>query len=92
VSGAVERIEQMVASRQPRFVVTSGADFLAQARRDMPLRHRLLEAHLVLCGGTPLVWASRPLGNPSPEHVAGSDLAPMLIQLEGSRESIRSAV
>jgi N-acetylglucosaminyldiphosphoundecaprenol N-acetyl-beta-D-mannosaminyltransferase len=79
--GAVERIEQMVASRQPHYAVTASSAFLAQARRDVGLRHILLEAHLVLCDGTPLVWASRLLGNPLPERVAGADLAPLLIQL-----------
>src|SRR6266516_1382927 len=81
MDGALERIDRMVASRQPHYVITANADFLAQARRDVELRRILLEAHLVLCDGTPLVWASRLLGNPLPERVAGSDLAPWLIQL-----------
>jgi N-acetylglucosaminyldiphosphoundecaprenol N-acetyl-beta-D-mannosaminyltransferase len=34
--------------------------------------------HLVLCDGTPLVWASRWLGAPLRERVAGSDLMPLL--------------
>ena len=61
---AVERIEQMVASRAPHYVVTANVDFLVQARRDIELRRILLDAHLSLCDGTPLVWASRLLGNP----------------------------
>jgi len=77
---AVNCIEQMVASRQPHYVVTANVDFLVQARRDVELRRILLDAHLVLCDGTPLVWASRLLGNPLPERVAGSDLAPRLIE------------
>jgi len=44
------------------------------------LRRILLDAHLVLCDGTPVLWASRLLGNPLPERVAGSDLVPLLIQ------------
>src|SRR5260370_2530912 len=36
---------------------------------------------MVLCDGTPLVWASRLLGNPLPERVAGSDLVPHLLEL-----------
>src|SRR2546430_14857734 len=78
---AVERIEQMVASRAPHYVVTANVDFLVQARRDIELRRILLDAHLALCDGTPLVWASRLLGNPLPARVAGSDLAPLLIRL-----------
>jgi N-acetylglucosaminyldiphosphoundecaprenol N-acetyl-beta-D-mannosaminyltransferase len=80
LQGAVARIEAMIASRQPHYVVTANVDFLVQAHRDVELRRILLEADLVLCDGTPLVWASRWLGNALPERVAGSDLAPELIQ------------
>jgi N-acetylglucosaminyldiphosphoundecaprenol N-acetyl-beta-D-mannosaminyltransferase len=88
MGGTVRRIEQMVASRQPHFVVTANVDFLVQARRDVELHRILLDAHLVLCDGTPLVWASRLLGNPLPERVAGSDLAPRLIEA-GARNNYR---
>ncbi len=80
IQGAVNRIEAMIASRQPHYVVTANVDFLVQAHRDVELRRILLEADLTLCDGTPLVWASRWLGNPLPERVAGSDLAPALMQ------------
>jgi N-acetylglucosaminyldiphosphoundecaprenol N-acetyl-beta-D-mannosaminyltransferase len=76
----VQRIDQMVRSRQPHYVVTVNADFLVNARRDPELHRVLLDAHLVLCDGTPLVWASKWLGNSLPERVAGSDLAPVLIR------------
>lgn len=78
---AVEAIEEMVKSRQPHYLVTANVDFLVQAKHDVELRRILLDAHLVLCDGTPLVWASRLLGNPLPERVAGSDLVPLLIQI-----------
>src|SRR2546422_1555061 len=51
---AVERIEQMMASRAPHYVVTANVDFLVQARRDIELRRILLDAPLALCDGTPL--------------------------------------
>lgn len=82
---AIERIERMIGSGRPHYVVTANADFLAQARQDVELRRILMEAHLVLCDGTPLLWASRLLGNPLPERVAGSDLAPRLIRLAAKR-------
>jgi N-acetylglucosaminyldiphosphoundecaprenol N-acetyl-beta-D-mannosaminyltransferase len=80
IDQAVSRIDAMIASRRPHYVVTANVDFLVQAHRDVELRRILLEADLVLCDGTPLVWASRLLGNPLPERVAGSDLAPGLIR------------
>ena len=72
-------IDAMVASRQPHYLATANVDFLVQAARDVELRRILFDAHLVLCDGTPLVWASRLLGNALPERVAGSDLVPLLL-------------
>lgn len=79
IHDAIDRIEAMIASRRAHYVVTANVDFLVQAHRDVELRRILLDADLVLCDGTPLVWASKWLGNALPERVAGSDLAPALI-------------
>src|SRR4051812_25191656 len=81
----IERVEEMIASRRPHYVVTANVDFLVQARADVELHRILLEADLVLCDGQPLVWVSRWLGKPLPERVAGSDLVPELIRLAASR-------
>jgi UDP-N-acetyl-D-mannosaminuronic acid transferase (WecB/TagA/CpsF family) len=54
---AVETIEQMVASGQPHYLATANVDFLVQAREDLELRRILCEAHMVLCDGTPVLWA-----------------------------------
>ncbi|HSY17055.1 MAG TPA: WecB/TagA/CpsF family glycosyltransferase [Candidatus Acidoferrales bacterium] len=81
LSDAMACIEDMVAIREPRYVVTANVDFLVRARGDEDLHRILLDAHLVLCDGTPLVWMSRLLGNPLPERVAGSDLVPALIRM-----------
>lgn len=78
---AIELVAQMVASRQPHYLVTANVDFLVQAQEDIELRRILFDAHVVLCDGTPLVWASRWLGNPLPERVAGSDLVPLLLRV-----------
>lgn len=80
IEGAIARIEAQIASQRPHYVVTANVDFLVQAHRDVELRRILLEADLVLCDGTPLVWASGWLGNRLPERVAGSDLVPALLQ------------
>jgi exopolysaccharide biosynthesis WecB/TagA/CpsF family protein/anti-anti-sigma factor len=83
---AAQQIESMIASRQPHHVVTANVDFLVLAMHDTELRDILIDAHLVLCDGTPLVWASQLLGNPLPERVAGSDLVPLLIHLAAERK------
>lgn len=72
-------IDEMIASRRPHLLATANVDFLAQVQRDEDLQRVLVEADLVVCDGTPLVWMSRLLGDPLPERVAGSDLVPLLL-------------
>ncbi len=85
-SEAVTAIEHMVESRRPHYLVTANVDFLVQAQTDVELRRILADAHLVLCDGTPLVWASHLLGNGLPERVAGSDLVPLLLQAAAEKK------
>jgi N-acetylglucosaminyldiphosphoundecaprenol N-acetyl-beta-D-mannosaminyltransferase len=82
----VSLIEDMVESRQPHHLVTANVDFLVQSVHDVELHRILTDAHLVLCDGMPLVWASRLLGTPLPERVAGSDLVPLLIETAVRRQ------
>lgn len=74
-------ISRMVESRRPHHLVTADVDFLVASQTDVELRRILFEAHLVLCDGAPLLWASRLLGNPLPGGVAGQDIAPLLMQI-----------
>src|SRR5688572_29211962 len=83
---AVQRIEEMVDSGDPHYVVTPNVDFLVQARRDEELRRILIEADLAVCDGTPVRWASRLLGNALPERVAGADLVPRLIEVAAEKK------
>lgn len=77
---ALNIIHRMVQSRSPHYIATANVDFLVQAQTDVELRRILFDSHLVLCDGTPLLWASRLLGNPLRERVAGSDLVPVLLE------------
>lgn len=99
----VEAIATMIASRRSHYIVTANVDFVVQARDDIELRKIIFDAHLVVCDGMPLVWASRFLGNPLPERVTGSDLVPRLLAeaesrgwrvffLGGRQESLDNAV
>jgi N-acetylglucosaminyldiphosphoundecaprenol N-acetyl-beta-D-mannosaminyltransferase len=81
----VALVERMVVSGRSHYLVTANVDFLVQAVRDVELRRILFEAHLVLCDGTPLLWASRWLGNRLSERVAGSDLVPLLIRIAAEK-------
>src|SRR6185437_16995597 len=82
----IAAIERMVESRQPHYLVTANVDFLVQAQEDVELRRILFDAHLVLCDGTPLFWASRLLGNPLLERVAGADLVPLLLRIAAEKK------
>jgi N-acetylglucosaminyldiphosphoundecaprenol N-acetyl-beta-D-mannosaminyltransferase len=81
----VELVEKMIGSGRPHYLVTANVDFLVQAQEDVELRRILFDAHLVLCDGMPLVWASRLLGNPLPERVAGSDMVPLLVRIAAQK-------
>jgi N-acetylglucosaminyldiphosphoundecaprenol N-acetyl-beta-D-mannosaminyltransferase len=85
LTGAVDRIESMVADGGTHYVVTPNVDFLVKARRDPELRRILVCADLVLCDGKPIVWASHWLGGSLPCRVAGSDLIPGLLQRAAER-------
>lgn len=74
----LEYIDALVSRRKPAYLATANLDFAAQASGDVELQRILFAAELVLCDGTPLVWASRWLQAPLRERVAGSDLLPHL--------------
>lgn len=67
-------IDDMVRARVPRYIATANLDFAAMCSDDVEMQRLLLDAHLVVCDGAPLVWASRWLDAPLRERVAGSDI------------------
>jgi N-acetylglucosaminyldiphosphoundecaprenol N-acetyl-beta-D-mannosaminyltransferase len=74
----IARLAAIIKDRTPVYWATANLDFALQASKDVELQRILVEADLVLCDGTPLVWASRALGAPLRERVAGSDLVPRI--------------
>ena len=85
LADSLDRIETMIASGRPHYVATANVDFVVRAGRDLHFRRALLGADMILCDGTPLVWASRLLGAPLRERVAGSDLVPPLLKLAAEK-------
>jgi N-acetylglucosaminyldiphosphoundecaprenol N-acetyl-beta-D-mannosaminyltransferase len=78
---AVDRV--LTWSRQPlaercRYVVTPNVDHVVTYAGHPTLRAAYAGASLILADGAPVVLASRLLGKPLPERVAGSDLVPAL--------------
>lgn len=74
LSEAVDAIDALVAAGRGGAVFTPNVDHVVKAERDVELRAAYAAADLSLADGMPLVWASRLLGAPLPERVAGSDL------------------
>src|SRR5262245_23583569 len=69
---ALDAVEALVG--RGGMVFTPNVDHLVQAASNARLRAAYAAADLSLADGMPLVWASRLLGAPLPERVAGSDL------------------
>lgn len=79
MEAAVGRCLDAVAARRPTRHVSLNVAKLVAARSDPRLRRTLEEAELVTADGQPIVWASRLLGDPLPERVAGIDLMERLL-------------
>ena len=78
---AVEICERALTSRQRLLVGVVNAAKVVKLKADHFLRESLLECDLLLADGQSVVWASRVLGRPLPERVAGIDLFESLLDL-----------
>ncbi|MET0858404.1 MAG: WecB/TagA/CpsF family glycosyltransferase [Telluria sp.] len=95
-------IEGFIRSGQPHQHVVVNVDKLVKASRDEQLRRIINECALINADGMPVVWASRLLGKPLKERVAGVDLFEALMAraagkgwrvfLLGAREEVVQAV
>lgn len=70
----LDRVDKTVAERGLLRIGIVNAAKLVHMRHDVTLRADVLSCHLILADGVPVVWASRLLGRPLPERVAGIDL------------------
>jgi N-acetylglucosaminyldiphosphoundecaprenol N-acetyl-beta-D-mannosaminyltransferase len=98
----LEVIEGFIKSGKPHQHVVVNVDKLVKASRDAELRRIINECALINVDGMPVVWASRLLGKPLKERVAGVDLFEALMKraalkgwrvfLLGAREEVVSGV
>jgi N-acetylglucosaminyldiphosphoundecaprenol N-acetyl-beta-D-mannosaminyltransferase len=72
-------LEWMREDQPCRYVVTPNVDHVVKLQSHPEMRAAYDDAALVVADGWPLVAASRWLGRPLPERVAGSDLVPSLL-------------
>jgi N-acetylglucosaminyldiphosphoundecaprenol N-acetyl-beta-D-mannosaminyltransferase len=78
---AVERCRELIDSRQVAQHVSVNAAKLVALRSDTRMQEIVSRCELVTADGTPVVWASRLLGDPLPMRVAGIDLMSNLLEL-----------
>jgi N-acetylglucosaminyldiphosphoundecaprenol N-acetyl-beta-D-mannosaminyltransferase len=79
ISEALARCEQFIESGQFAQHVSVNASKVVSMRHDAELRNIVRRCELVTADGQSVVWASRLLGDPLPERVAGIDLMHRLI-------------
>lgn len=75
----VEAVGRLIATGGPHQHVVVNVDKLVQARRSPALRGIINSCSLVNADGMPVVWATRLLGCPLKERVAGIDLFEALL-------------
>nr|WP_295131018.1 WecB/TagA/CpsF family glycosyltransferase [uncultured Roseateles sp.] len=98
----LQTIEGFIASGKPHQHVVVNVDKLVKAQKDPELRQIINDCALINADGMPVVWASRLLGKPLKERVAGVDLFESLMKrsaekgwrvfLLGAKEEIVSKV
>jgi N-acetylglucosaminyldiphosphoundecaprenol N-acetyl-beta-D-mannosaminyltransferase len=78
-------VEGFIRTGQPHQHVVVNVDKLVKASRDPELRRIINDCALVNVDGMPVVWASRLLGKPLKERVAGVDLFEALMRRAGEK-------
>ncbi len=88
---AVAQVHDWIAqdARECRYVVTPNVDHIVMLQHDEALYAAYADASLVIADGWPVVTASRLLGRPLPERVAGSDLVPALFDTADRNRPLR---
>jgi len=82
---ATDRISGWIRARRAAHVVTFGAEMAALAARDERYRQTINDADLVVPDTVGVIWASRMVGRPLPERVAGIDLVEAVLAANASR-------
>ena len=70
----VTAIGNLIEMGRPTFFITANTHYVMLTQQNPDLQVINAQAALILADGAPLIWASRCLGSPLPERVAGSDL------------------
>jgi len=81
----LERIQHLIGSGQPHQHVVVNVDKVVKAQKSPELMAIINDCSLINVDGMPIVWASRILGAPLKERVAGIDLFESIMAQASSR-------
>lgn len=82
---AVQKIEQLILSKKPSYVVTPNVDHIVKLEKDKEFQEVYKEADLILTDGMPLIWISKMKKTPIKEKVSGSDLFTEVCKLAANK-------
>lgn len=82
----LQTIEGFIHSGRPHQHVVVNVDKIVKAQRDQELRRIINDCALINVDGMPVVWASRLLGRPLKERVAGVDLFEALMRRSAEKK------
>ncbi|TPE20415.1 WecB/TagA/CpsF family glycosyltransferase [Clostridium perfringens] len=82
---AVNKIDNIINKRTPKYVVTPNLDHIVQLEKDLELQEVYKNAELIVTDGMPLIWISHLNGMPIKEKISGSDLFPAICKLADKR-------
>jgi len=74
IGDALDHVARIVASGKPGYIITANLHYAMLCDTDPRLGAVNERAAFIVADGMPLVWASKLMGTPLPERVAGSDL------------------
>lgn len=78
---ATSKVRDLLLAGNKDYIVTPNPEFIVYAQNDIQFRDTLNKATLAVPDGIGLIWASKILGNPLKERVAGVDLAEKALSL-----------
>jgi len=81
----LDKIESIIKGKTPRQHVVINVAKLVDMHRDNKLKEIISACDIINVDGMPIVWASKLLGTPLPERVAGVDLFQELIKLSSQK-------
>lgn len=81
----IELVETAIANKEQIHHVVVNAGKIVAMQKDLQLRQSVNESDLINADGQAVVWASKILGDPLKERVAGIDLMENLVELAAQK-------